>query len=118
MKFLVTRTSLHEVNQKSPPCDGAKWMPFTRVDIRTVDDPTKILAYKDQDPAWWYQEGSNHRVVDGKIMRDFPAKGWFIKINSLKELIEFQAKYGELVLGPSPQNPDILRIEIYDSYRE
>ncbi len=46
-------------------------------------------------------------------------EGWFIEINSLEELLEFQKKYDEeLVISRDNLNKNLIEIEIYDSYRE
>lgn len=114
MKFIVSRTSMYGDDK---PCDEASKMTYTRIDMRGADDPSKIPAYK-ENSSLWYDEGTNHRIVKGKIMRDFEETGWFIEINSLEELLEFQKKYGDLVLQHSMWNEEIPEIEIYDYYRE
>lgn len=120
MEFMVSRTSLCGSDEK--PCEEAVKKPYIEIEERTVDDPVKIGIYggdAKKANSDWYGYGSNHRVEDGHIKRDFPAEGWFITINSLEELMAFQEKYGNLVLQKSYNNPSsIPEIEIYDSYRE
>jgi len=113
MQFVIDRTSQYSSDDK-PPCEGAKYIDGIRVDKRTVDDPAKIPSYKGQS-AWWYKDGRNHRVIDGKICRDFDTKYWVIEIKDLDELIKFNKVHGDLVLSTDEGNPSI---EIYDSYRE
>lgn len=43
---------------------------------------------------------------------------WFIDINSIEELIALEDKYGELVICHCMYNKEVIKIEIYDDYRE
>lgn len=114
MKFLISRTS--EWGDKQP-YKNAYLETFARIDERVVDDPSK-LNYK-PDRENWYSNGSNHRVENGHIKRDFVSEGWFINLNSLEELLEFKKEVGEdIVIQDSWMNDGILEIEIYDTYRE
>ena len=45
-------------------------------------------------------------------------KYWYIKINTLEELIAFYEEYGNLIISENWHNKKELQIEIYDSYRE
>lgn len=110
MKFVVTRTSDFE----DPKCDEAFIAPFTRVDKRNVDDPMKNKYIS----ADWYTLGTNHRVENGQICRDFQEECHFVEINSLEELLKFQEKYGAIIIRSSHGNDSVLEIEIYDNYRE
>jgi hypothetical protein len=113
VEFMVSRTSLW-IDVK--PCEEAVKKSYTKIDERPVDSPANLKIGPDR--VHWYTEGFNHRVEDGHIKRDFEAEAWFVEINSLEELIAFQNKYGDLVLQKSYDNPSILKIEIYDTYRE
>jgi hypothetical protein len=119
MHYVVTRTSLRSSELK--PCDEAVKGVFTRVDMRTADDPKKIAAFHGTDD-WWYREGQNHRVIKkrGKslIARDFADERWYVEIETLDQLMQFIDKYGECVVGPNFLNADVMSIEIYDGYRE
>lgn len=44
--------------------------------------------------------------------------GWYIKINTLEELIAFENKYGSLIISKVWDNQEKMQIEIYDTYRE
>lgn len=44
--------------------------------------------------------------------------GWYIKINTLEELIAFENKYGSLIIEKNWDNQEEMQIEIYDDYRE
>lgn len=113
MLFRVSRTSAWD---DSSPCEKAQLLDYTRIDTRLVDDPAKIAFYGHKSD-WWYREGSNHRVANGCIQRDFAAQGWFVEIGSLDELIGFVKEHGRVVIGPA-HGSDHLEIEIYDTYRE
>ena len=43
---------------------------------------------------------------------------WYIKINTLEELIKFCEKYGDLIISQDWDNKEKMQIEIYDDYRE
>jgi hypothetical protein len=67
-----------------------------RIDRRCCDEPVKIPAYngnKKKADADWYNEGKNHRVVNGYIERDFDDEFYIIEINTLEDLLNFQDKY-------------------------
>lgn len=115
MKFLVTRTS--QWGDDVSPCPEARQETYTRIDERTTNDPAKVGAHLGE-VDWWYGAGRNHRVERGCIKRDIDDTGWFVELSTLDELMAFVARHGELVIGPYYANPDIIRIEIYDSYRE
>ena len=44
--------------------------------------------------------------------------GWYIKINTLEELLAFENKYGALIISKDWDNQEEMQIEIYDDYRE
>lgn len=115
MKFAICRSSGWN---ESKPCEEAFWEVCIRVDERACDNPRKIPAQshmtQEEADAWWLSEGSNHRIENGFIRRDFPHEDWFVEINNLEELLEFQKKYGSIILSHDP-TPSI---EIYDDYRE
>lgn len=107
MKFSIRRTSTWTDER---PCDEATQEIVVLVDERTVDDPKKLNGIG--TPQEWVEHGKNHRVENGHIKRDLERIGWTVKLNSLKDLVEFSKKYGELIISESPS------IEIYDDYRE
>jgi len=116
MKFHIDRTSKWENTEM--PCEEAFKDTYTRVDIRTTDDPAAIHAYSGRTD-WWYNEGQNHRVLNGHIARDYPDEtGWFVNIDSLEDLLRFADKYGQLVIEETYGDPNLRSIEIYDTYRE
>jgi len=113
MKILVTRSSLFLDNAK--PCDDAQKCSYTDVDERTVDDPRKNKYLSD-----WYSDPrfTNHRVENGHIKRDQNIEGWCICLNTLDELKLFADKHGKCVVSVKDNNPDMMHVEIYDTYRE
>jgi hypothetical protein len=115
MKFMVSRTSR---TTDVKPCSEAKQEKYTRVDERSTDDPAKIPAMRGKPADWWFADGTNHRIENGHIKRDFEDTAWFIKINTLAQLIEFIEKYDQVIVSKSFWNPSIMSIEIYDDYRE
>lgn len=66
MKFKAKRTS----DWDKKPCKEAIKETYIRIDDRTTDDPAKIPAAHGES-NWWYEEGKNHRIEHGRIMRDF-----------------------------------------------
>jgi hypothetical protein len=113
MLFHVTRTGIDD----GQPCDEAFLRDIIRVDERTAGDPALIPAYKNS-PEKWYTDGTNHRVENGHIKRDFVVSEWCVEIDSLQELLAFVSRNGQIVFGPSYLNNGMTRIEIYDDYRE
>ena len=57
------------------------------------------------------------RIIKTKNMM-YPRTYYTININSLEELIEFQKKYGEIIITSNMWNKRYKEIEIYDDYRE
>lgn len=112
MKFKISRTSTC-CNQ---PCIEAKKEKCMRVDERTVDSPDKLNVENDREN--WFKKGTNHRIENGHIKRDIEDEDWFIEVNTLKDLIKFQEKYGDIIIYQSWMNKNIKEIEIYDDYRE
>ena len=55
------------------------------------------------------------RNVKGIYSKD---DNWYIKINTLEELIDFYNQYGDLIISKNWDNKKEMQIEIYDDYRE
>lgn len=55
------------------------------------------------------------RNVKGIYKKD---DNWYIKINTLEELLTFYEKYGDLIISENWDNEKEMQIEIYDDYRE
>lgn len=108
--FIVSKTS--SCGWVIPPVEGAYLCELTNIDYRNTDDPIK-LPFAKGCTDWWYKEGTNHRIVDGKITRDLGyRKVWTIEI---PDVMEFVREHGKCVVGFDNNIP---YIEIYDDYRE
>lgn len=88
MKFRIDLTGNYD-----RPCDRAVQETYDRRDERSVADPKEVPYYKGQS-AWWYAEGSNHRVEGGHIVRDMPDQGWFLELDTLEALLDHLRLYG------------------------
>ena len=117
MLYKISRVS-NFVGDKQP-CEEAFKSEYTSIDERSVSSPEQIPSYKkrkdliDKD---WYGKGSNHRVENGHIKRDFEGtEGWFVELNSLEELNSLQEKYGDLIIQ---KHCGVVSILIYDDYIE
>lgn len=118
MKFRITRTSLWSTQK---PCEEAVKEKFTRVEIRGFKSFEEFDKKFGEIEGDWLSIGVNHCINDeGYIQREFPddAEGWFIEINTLEDLLKLQEKYGDIILSRDWDNPSILKLEIYDDYRE
>ena len=120
MKFIVTRTSWQE--DYIQPCDNAVRELVMWTDIRYADSPNKIPAYATKETSWWYDHGSNHRLIeiDGKmcIARDTGKRYiWTIELDSLDALTDFIDTCEQVVLMNN-ENLGMYELEIYDDYRE
>ena len=112
MKFKVERTSMWN---EQKPCEEAYKGQITYVQelcFKTFEE------FKDKYKEDFLSRGTNHRITKHGIARDFnPKDCWYIDINSLEELLKFEEKYGEIIIGTTCDG-EIPIIEIYDTYRE
>jgi hypothetical protein len=117
MLFQVTRTSIWDYNKK--PYDKCIPIELTQVDRRTFRTPEEHDERCGQHGKW-LDVGSNHRIENGRIVRDLdPVNVWGVEINSLEELMAFKKEVDEeLVISISHIDQKTLSIEIYDDYRE
>lgn len=100
MKFVVSRTTISLIKSKKP-CDEAIEAELTPLDyrtVRTLEEAKKKVWYKD-----WLEGGANHREEGGIVVCDKKGKEkqWIVEINTLEELMNFQGKYGEIVIMDS-----------------
>ena len=113
MEFMITRASCWD-NVK--PCNEAYAKNYMWKDIRTLKS---FEEYDNRFRDNFLDTGINHKINDdGYIEREFEDEGWFIKIDTLEELLEFTNKYGDIVFGKTYRNYEMNGIEIYDDYRE
>lgn len=66
-------------------------------------DVKKYKVIKEQVYDKWFEEYTDK---------------YFIEINSLEELMEFQKDYGDIVITENMRYGEMKEIEIYDDYRE
>jgi hypothetical protein len=121
MEFEISITSIWN---DTKPCEEAYKKQIVSIDERafkTFEEHDKRLP-RDKK---WLEEGFNHKIISANnkfdcqhIYREFNDEIWCIKINSLKELLELQDKYGDIILSTSFKNDNIRKLEIYDDYRE
>ncbi|MDR2004131.1 MAG: hypothetical protein LBQ74_13960 [Prevotella sp.] len=116
MKYIIKRTSLFLSEQK--PYDEA----FLTEEI-SYDYRCSKTIKEAKDKHWfesWYNNTTDHIEVSGYIRGTEKEKRqcWAINIETLDDLMKFQAKYGSLIITNSYFNNDLLMIEIYDDYRE
>lgn len=113
---IVSRASTY----RAKPCEEAFKVKVQITDRRVVDDPMKIPVGKGSDGKWWYEEGANHRVENGNIVRDMGYRGvWAISIpkdGMAKWIAEFVKREGQIVMSVSDFG--LLEILIYDTWIE
>lgn len=112
-KFRIRRASNHYSGIQ--PCEEAKQKKYFHMNWKTSDDPAKVPFYKGETD-WWYNEGTNHRVEDGVIVRDMERDGWFVEFNNLDELLAFVNREDEIIIEEDRQYN--YSIVIYDDYIE
>ena len=119
MKYIVTRTGQYGDGK---PCEEASLEHATRIDYRTCKtiEEAKMKPWIKQ----WHEGGINHREANGMIACHSLTKSviWTMEINTIDELLKFIEQHGEVVIGEYYvsyiEHPGIIRIEIYDGYRE
>ncbi|RJQ22813.1 MAG: hypothetical protein C4560_01865 [Nitrospiraceae bacterium] len=100
MKFVASRTTVSLRGNKKP-CDEAREDELTPLDFRTVK--TLEAAKKKVWYKMWLEGGANHREEGGVIVCDKKEKEkqWVVDIETLEELINFQNRYGAIVIMDS-----------------
>lgn len=88
--FCVKRTSFG-CGLGASPCDGAYLGKCRWTDVRTVSEPGALRC---MSAAEWYADGENHRVIDGRICRDFYEEAWLIDLDDAG-LLHFIRDNGE-----------------------
>lgn len=95
MRFLVSRGSARFFDKGLKPLPAARWQRYVHRDERGVDDPAKVPAYRGETD-WWYGDGRNHRVEGGHIVRDRDDWGWFLKVETMEELLVLLREHSSL----------------------
>lgn len=117
MEFGIDRVS----TSGNKPCDGVYKKKYDYIDRRTC----KTIEEFDSNPhltrdGKFSSKGINHKQTKDGIERTFPnsCEGWFIEINTLEELLEFEKEHGALIIRRNWGNHYIMQITIYDGYIE
>jgi hypothetical protein len=127
MKFEISRTSLYGY---SPHPDSHE-EEYTYIDERTIptlEEAKKLINEKNWCKKW-FEEGTNHREILVKpseyypyttmIARDLKHTRWVVDIDDLLKWINDLEE--EVVISPkiySKSTEPLIKIEIYDTYRE
>ena len=117
MEFLLTSTS-GAVEERIPNTVIKK---YKKVEVRSFSSFEEFDKRFSRIEGTWLSKGVNHKASKGRIQREFPngSEGYFIEINSIEELLEFQREVrNELVITFANDNESIPAIEIYNYYRE
>ena len=111
MKFIISRTSLRE---EKKPCEEAvkeKATYFGDCSLKTV----KEAVEKEE----WVRRGIPIQMNGFvRVYKKKPEDVWTVEIKTLKDLVNFSKKYGDLIFGESDYKEIPFEIEIYDDYRE
>ena len=115
MKFIITRTSAYGNDEQ--PCEEAVKEKHLCVDERCCGNADELSH---TDKREWFSEGTNHRVENGHIKRDFMEETWVIEIPSLEYLMKLRDEYGEIIVVSKDElgGYDLPTLEIYDDWRE
>ncbi len=100
MKFIVTRR-VSPIGDEAPPCEEARKEELTPLDYRDVsslEEAKKKVWFNE-----WFNSGVNHREEGGRIVCEKRQKEqrWVVEIGTLEELVEFQSRYGDIILRDS-----------------
>lgn len=71
------------------------------------------MRYRELKPCEEAYEGNILWIGSDKYI-----KCWYVDINSLQELLDFEKKYGDIIITTSLFDNKTPVIEIYDYYRE
>lgn len=118
MIFEVIRTS--DISGKKIPYEKCIRIKLKLVDRRNFLTPELYDRCKASNCKKWFDEGENHRIEDGCILRDIGEKEtWGMEINALEELLNFINETGEeVIISKSYIDYRTPCLEIYDDYRE
>jgi len=114
MRFMVKRRSCISSDEykDARPCDGVVKGEYIYTDVRYTDTPEHV-PYHMGKSDWWYEQGTNHRLINGNIARDLKVNGWILEVSSLEELIAFKQKVGSPIVIWDVMS-DLMLIEIDD----
>lgn len=120
MEFAVKRTSVW--SDEAPLCEGLYKKKIDVIEVRTLKAEQEFDERFSHHEGTWRSKGVDHchTEEDGYIQRRHPLSEdrWFIKFETLEDLMEFKSTHGDLVLTNDCSNYKIPVVEIYDGYRE
>ena len=87
MKVQISRAS-EDILSDARPIEDVRLEKYTRIDIRCCSCVEEL--YCTQTRENWFKLGTNHRIIDGCIARDFidGGEGWFVEISSVESFIK------------------------------
>lgn len=96
MEFRVYRNS-----GRTPPCEEAEKKEIAITETVHCRTPEEYDSKKKKYMYPWLSVGKNHRTnKNGYICRDMETiERWFVRISSIKDLMEFSKKYGNVTVG-------------------
>jgi len=116
MKFIISKTSIFN----EQPHKDAKQVRLEKYkDFRTFETLEAWKErfpkdFKDNPKTGYTKDGHPYRIIDGSHVTI-----WIIEI---KDLVKFVKKNGEIILSPPREEymgfENLMRIEIYDDFRE
>lgn len=121
MRFEVTYSTrngeLAEYHDE-PPLENAVCEDTTHtetLDLRGLIDKSFGL----RDTEWWFDNGANHRVEDGKFKRELTTSKWFIEVPDMETAIAY-AKLHTVVIRRHEHDflTPIIRLTLHDADTE
>ena len=108
MRFLISRNPnrLDDNANVLCPCEGARWIDYLNPETYNISSFEKYderynIGVLVKNYVLFTGEGHNHRIVDGKIVRDMMRSDWFIDIDSLDSIMQLIDREGPIKIAPS-----------------
>jgi len=100
MLFIVSRTRV-SLWSRDKPCEEDVEIELTPLDywmVPSIEEAKKKVWFKE-----WYEGGVNHKEENGMIVcKKKQKEKWVREIKSLEKVINFQEKYGKIMILDSP----------------
>lgn len=121
MEFQIskTRKDYDDGYNELQPHKDAYRKKYDRIEVRTFFNETDFDKKFGGREGAWREKGINHtKDARGYIQRTHPndCEDWFIKINSLEELLALADVCGDIIIKPT--SGDYYELEVYNDYRE